>query len=221
MALPFNIDVGKGFPDFNLTDPEYPTPTIKICYADNPTVEVNLDYKPEQELGFDMRSLVEYDSIINNGTIPENGFWTTFSIPIGRVYKIIKPYNCQKITIEGTYYDPLSSEEDKHVKTHLYMDFSNCIDVPMVITYSNIEDTTISFENYYHTSDVENYKNDGIRIISHDTQINGSNFGISSVDYLDDNKIKLNKLSNRGLQELMNFSMSRAFQKFYIGSFLK
>lgn len=61
----------------------------------------------------------------------------------------------------------------------------------------------------------------GFLMLEHYAQINGSNFCVSKRDYLERSKPFINNLLVDNLPEFQSMAMTKAFQKFFIGSYMR
>lgn len=75
-------------------------------------------------------------------------------------------------------------------------------------------------KSYEGVLDMDSYiKSCGFSVHPHQLQINGSNYCMSRRDYLDCNKLYINKINYTSIPEFQSVSMTRSFQKFIIGAF--
>ena len=99
----------------------------------------------------------------------------------------------------------------------------------MVIAYSHSDlDVVPEITSHRKTDDKEdttsksigtNLNTSGFGVYAHQLQINGSNFGISKRDYIERNRLYVNKIAYTSIPEFQSMSMTRNFQKFCIGAF--
>lgn len=171
---------------------------------------------------------VEYNSPLIEGEFPEGGKFSVVYAEIdsestsikkmATLNKIFKPYNCNKIELEEDY--TTEKGEDKVAKATITFSDDEVYG-NFLLTFSTKDDGGASAEVQNHQHNIEYLTKYGFRLKPHETQINGSNFSIQLRDYQEINR---GDFLNRDLNFIPyfgSFTLSRGFEKFFLGDYKK
>lgn len=211
--------------EYNFDTPERKTQEwtrCKLIFGDGTETTLTKD-----SLGLE-RANVEYNSPLVEGEFPESGKFSVVYAEIdsestsikkmATLNKIFKPYNCTKIELEEDYTD--ESGVNKVAKASITFSGDEVYG-NFLITFSTKDDGGTSAEVQNHQHNIEYITKYGFRFRPHETQINGSNFSIQMRDYQEINR---GGFLNRDLNFIPyfgSFTLSRGFEKFFLGDYKK
>lgn len=171
---------------------------------------------------------IEYNSPLVEGEFPTEGKFSVVYAEIdsestsvkkqATLNKIFKPYGCKEIILNEDYTD---EEGEKRTARATITFNDNEIDGEFLFTFSTKDDGGVSAEVQNHQHNIGYYTEYGFFVKPHETQINGSNFSIPLRDYQEINRGNFLSRDLNFIPYFGSFTLSRGFEKFFLGDYKK